>query len=278
MLSCKALISEQVFLSPFTKRRSCEGAVIYQLRLSGDEPFDKITKALIPLEPFGIDINLGCPAPEIKRSGGGCALFDNREKLVKVLEIMRKLWPGTLSVKCRLGLGKPGWEEVLLDRLRIFENSGIDVLTVHPRFIDEKLKRKARWEYFEWIQKQTSIPLIANGDICTPDDARQILGSGVCSAIMLGRITAVKPWIFRAITDNYITTDFKEPWVRFFDYVCEDFPPEKAIGRIKEFSSYYSRNFFFGHEFFRRIQSSQDLPTLKERGLEFLNSDPVIAR
>jgi tRNA-dihydrouridine synthase B len=277
MLSCRALLYEKVFESPFTKRRASEGPVIYQLRLTGDEDIVKIIEKLQLLNPFGLDINLGCPAPEIKKSGGGCTLFNNREVLSRVLDTMRKNWKGILTVKCRLGSDKKGWQEEFLDRLDIFKNAGIDAVTVHPRFTDEKLKRTARWEHFDWIKDHLSVPLIANGDIRTEKDALDILNRGKCAALMLGRITAVKPWIFKSFTEDYVHTEYEETWMRFFDYTCEDFKPEKAIGRIKEFSLYYSKNFFFGHEFFRKTQSSPDLPTIREHAKEFFSTNPELA-
>ena len=278
MLSCSALISEKIFESPFTKRRASEGPVIYQLRLTGDEDISKIINKLLPLDPFGLDVNLGCPAPEIKKMGGGCTLFNNREILLRVLDTLRKSWKGILTVKCRLGSGKDGWQEEFIDRVNIFKNTGIDAVTIHPRFTDEKLKRTARWEYFDWIKDHLSMPLIANGDICTKKDSIEILNHRKCDGLMLGRISAVKPWIFKSITENYTHIDYKETWMRFFDYTCEDFKPEKAIGRIKEFSIYYSKNFFFGHEFFRRTQSSPDLPTIRKRAEEFFSTKPELAR
>lgn len=269
MLSPGALLKENLKSSPFTKRRDNEEQVIYQLQLNGDEPLYAVIERLRTLDPSGIDINLGCPAPIIRRNGAGKALFDNVEKLKNTLDTIRSFWDGLFTIKCRVGDNSAGWEERFLERLRLFENSGVDAICVHPRFSDEKLKRVARWNLFAWIRSQTSLPLIANGDI-TDNTALTLLEH--CDGLMIGRASVVKPWIFKSLTGAAPVIDYKEVWLRFFDYTCEDFPPEKAIGRIKEFTIYYSKNFFFGHELFRAVQSAPDLIILKERACTFFDS------
>ncbi|NLL12851.1 MAG: tRNA-dihydrouridine synthase family protein [Fibrobacter sp.] len=276
MLSVKALLVENLDQSPFTKKRAVEGNVIYQLKLSGNEPIRKIIDRISSIEPFAIDINLGCPAPEVKKDGCGKSLFDNLELLEATLDKMRKCWDGILTIKCRLGNNEPGWEDRFSARLRLFEKCGIDGICVHPRFSDEKLKREARWNLFAWIKSQSRIPLIANGDI-SDHTALELISSGSCDALMIGRMAVIKPWIFRELRGEAADFDYAEVWNRHLDYICEDFPSEKAIGRIKEFTSYYARNFFFGHELFRVVQSAPSIDLLREKGNSFLTSAPRIS-
>ncbi|MBN1128534.1 MAG: tRNA-dihydrouridine synthase family protein [Chitinispirillaceae bacterium] len=281
MLSARAVIAENLKASPFTKKRPCEGRVFYQLLLTGEENIPRVIERLETLEPFGIDINLGCPAPEIRRGGegGGIEVFNNREKLRIVLGAVRQCWKGTVTVKCRLGRRGDTWQETFLDRLKIIEESGIDAVTVHPRFSDEKLKRRARWELFPWIASQTKLPVIANGDIVAPVPAAlDLLAPGKCSGLMIGRMAVVKPWIFREFAGESVNADYLDVWTRFYDYVCDDFRPEKAIGRIKEFTAYFSRNFIYGHELFRKVQSAPDLATLKKRAVAFLSASPAVEK
>jgi tRNA-dihydrouridine synthase B len=281
MLSGAALRCENLAASPFTKKRTHEGAVIYQLYLTGREDIALTVERLRTIEPFGIDINLGCPAPEIRKGGGGVELFDDRERLAGILAEVRRSWKGLLTVKCRLGKRRESWRDHFADRMRLFEESGVDAVTVHPRFSDEKLKRTARWELFPWIVSLTRLPVIVNGDIALHNrsGALALLEAGGCRGLMIGRMAAVKPWIFREFTDGIAPPiDFPEVWTRLYDYTLEDFPPEKAIGRIKEFTAYYARNFMFGHELFRRVQSAPDLSSLKSRAQEFLGAEPQTVR
>ena len=279
MLSPAALCGENAAVSPFTKKRPAEGAVIYQLLLSGDEQIAAIIEKLLPLEPFGIDVNLGCPAPEIRKCSGGIELFNDAELLRRVLGSVRQCWKGLLSVKCRLGRRAENWREAFVSRLAIFKSCGVDFVTVHPRFSDEKLKRTARRDLFPWIASQTELPVIGNGDITAPTPAvLGLLRPGPCSGLMIGRMAVVKPWIFREFSNDCPVINHLDVWNRFFDYTLDDFRPEKAIGRIKEFSAYYARNFKFGHELFKRAQGAESLDILKKRANEFLAAGPEVTK
>jgi tRNA-dihydrouridine synthase B len=278
MLSAKALVRENLKESPFTKRRECEGSVIYQLLISGDEDFEKIAGLLEVHGVFGIDINLGCPAPEVVRINAGIALFNDMPRMQKTLEKVRSAWKGLLFVKCRFGKQEEGWEKGFAERIKLFEDLGMDAVVLHPRFMKEKLKRLARWELFPWVASLTSLPIIANGDIshatdieAHPDWFNPVKG------LMIGRMAAVKPWIFTEFSGQKVSIDYLEVWQRLYRYVNEDFPPEKAIGRIKEFTAYFARNFFFGHNFFSAVNSSQSLEALHDRALAFLSSNPQLA-
>lgn len=271
MLSAKAVLVENLTSSPFTRKRAQEGNVIYQLKLSGNEPIKEIIERLKHLDPFAIDINLGCPAPAVKKDGCGKSLFDNLEQLSTTLKTLRANWDGILTVKCRLGNREPEWEERLIKRFALFEQHGIDAICLHPRFSDEKLKREARWNLFPWIRSQTKLPVIANGDISN-DSVKKYLSNGDCDALMIGRMAVIKPWIFQEFCGQKLQLDYNEVWQRHVDYICEDFPPEKGIGRIKEFTSYYARNFFFGHELFRVVQGAQSIEAIRQKATEFLTS------
>jgi tRNA-dihydrouridine synthase B len=279
MLSTPAVCNENIETSPFTKKCASEGAVIYQLRLTGDDTIASTLEKLKCIHPAAIDINLGCPAPEVRRQGGGIDLFTDRERLERVLAETRRQWDGALTVKCRLGKNNSAWQEIFADRLKLFQDSGIDAIIVHPRFLNEKLKRTARWEIFPWIATLTTLPIIANGDISRPDSRTlSLLDSGRCSGLMIGRMAAVRPWIFREFSGAMPAIDYPDVWTRFFEYTLEDFPPGKAIGRIKEFSAYYAQNFKFSHDFYRLVQGAGDLNTLRSRATKFLSANPEISK
>ena len=279
MLSATAFVRENPAVSPFSRRRACEGPVVYQLRTSGEDILEAAVLKLEAQYPAAIDLNLGCPAPEIQRQASGAALFRDFERLRRVLSRIRAVYNGTLFVKCRLGDDPENWRAPFLERLRLFEDYGVDAITVHPRFSNEKLKRRARWREFPWIAAQTKIPIIGNGDIRSP---RDILEHDEffepLAGLMLGRIAAQKPWIFREFSGiPPLDVSHAEIWDRLFQYTIEDFPPEKAIGRMKEFTAYFAENFFFGHELFRESRRARNLQELRAAALRFLEA-PESAR
>lgn len=279
MLSGPAFLKEKLAESPYTRRRSCEGPVIYQFRFSGEEPIEAILARMPEVEAIAVDINLGCPAPEIQQKACGAALWRDFSKLQAVLKRVRASYDGPLTIKCRLGDDPETWREPFKERLRLFEDMGVAALTLHPRFSTEKLKRIARWPEFPWVCEQTSIPVIGNGDIRSradierhPDFFKPLKG------LMLGRMVAIKPWIFREFTDQaFSDPDYLEIWERFYAYTLEDFPPERALGRLKEFNAYYAQNFTFGHLLRSAVQRSTDVQSARSAAVAFLSRSPQIS-
>jgi len=279
MLSASAFLSENPAQSPFSKRRHCEGLLIYQLRTSGEENLEAIFAKLEDQNPAAIDLNLGCPAPEIQHQASGAALFRDFERLKQVLRRIRACYRGTLTVKCRLGDEPELWRKPFLERLKLFEDWDIHAVTVHPRLSTEKLKRRARWQEFPWIASRTRLPIIGNGDVCSLLDVqsnreyfRPLAG------LMLGRIVAQKPWIFSEFAGHPIPEiRHAEVWDRLCRYTLEDFPPERALGRLKEFTTYFAKNFFFGHELHKACQKARNIIEIREAAMRFLESGPQLA-
>jgi len=274
MLSATAFFHENPAASPFSRRRDCEGSVIYQLRTNGEDVLEDAIKKLEAQNPAAIDLNLGCPAPEIQKQASGAALFRDFGRLGRILSRIRAVYQGTLFVKCRLGDDAENWRAPFVERLRLFEDYGVHAVTVHPRFSNEKLKRRARWHEFPWIAAQTRLPIIGNGDVRSP---RDVIEHGEffkpLAGLMLGRIAAQKPWIFREFSGlQPIDISHAEIWDRLCRYTIEDFPPEKAIGRMKEFTAYFAQNFFFGHELFRASRRARNIEELRSAALRFLDA------
>ncbi len=275
MLSAAALVHEKVGENPYTRIRRSEGDVIWQLLLNGTEPVEAVIEHIAPYAPDALDINCACPAPEIRKQQAGCALFSDITRLERVIARVREAWPGVLSVKCRLGPDPEGWEPCFEKRLRLFERHGVDMVVVHPRFFGEKLKRTARWQLLPRLAAMTGISLIASGDIrCREDIERNAECFSAVSGLMIGRMAAVQPWIFRALAGAAVEIDYAEVWERFYRYVRDDFPPEKAIGRIKQFSAYYARNFFFGHQLHSKLIAARSLEELHHEAMQFLTNSP----
>ncbi len=284
MLSAKQIPGEDLRRSPYLRRRPVEPKVIYQLMVRDTDRLDRIIGRLSEIPPDGIDINLACPAPLISRLDAGSRLFENVPVLSAVLKTVRDRWPGLLTVKIRLGLSAAeglgpsaeGWRERFAERMKLFEDSGVDAVVLHPRFAEEKFKRNARHELYPWAASLTRLPLIASGDITGPETVRrnaepfQSVG-----AIMIGRMAAVRPWVF-AGWERKIDIDYAEIWRRLYDYICEDFEPKAALTRIKIFTAYYARNFRFGHGFHMAVQNARTLESARERAEAFFAKSPTL--
>jgi tRNA-dihydrouridine synthase B len=280
MLSASAFLHENPATSAFSKKRDCEGAVIYQLRTSGKENLEAAFAKLEAQNPAAIDLNLGCPAPEIQHQASGAALFRDFDQLQSVLKRIRSCYQGTFTVKCRLGDDPERWREPFLERLRLFEDYDVHAVTVHPRFSAEKLKRRARWQEFPWIAARTRLPVIGNGDVRSLQDIRDHTDYfSPLAGLMLGRIVAEKPWIFRVFAGKPLPEiNHAEIWDRLYRYTLEDLPPERAFGRMKEFTAYFSNNFVFGHELHKRCLKARNVYGVREAAMQFLESSPQLCR
>lgn len=279
MLCARWLQREDVLRSPAVRRRPAEGTVLYQLMVSDPADLPAALDRLRLVQPAGIDLNCACPAPKIRHTGAGSDLFEDRDRLAVILAALRRHFTGVLTVKCRLGTPRPDWQERLQDRLRLFEDVGVDALILHPRFSDEKMKRRARHELLPQVAASTRLPLIASGDLHDrtvvdrhPEYFHPVAG------IMIGRMAVVQPWVFLRWNGPTPTVDFLELWNRFATYACEDFPPERAFYRIRAFTLYYARNFRFGHTLFAAAQSAPGLEALRERAARFLGAGPPTLR
>jgi tRNA-dihydrouridine synthase len=237
---------------------------------------DRVIGRLTEIAPDGIDINLACHAPTIRRLDAGSQLFENLTVLSSVLKTVRACWPGLLTVKIRLGRDTPEWKVRFSGRMKLFEDSGVDAVVLHPRFFEDKFKRRARHELLAWAASLTRLPVIANGDITGPDTIRanpELFKPA--RGLMIGRMAVAQPWVF-ASWDRPLEIDHAAVWRRLFDYICEDFEPEIAISRIKIFTEYYARNFQFGHSFYTAVYNAPTLETVRERADAFLGASPAL--
>ena len=279
MLSAKMLLNENLLRSPWTKRRACEGRVIYQLLVVDPEKLPEILDHLAALAPDGLDLNSSCPAPTIRAMGGGADLFENAERLSAILRVLRQHFAGPLTVKIRLGREAEGWRARLGERLRLLRDEGVDGLTLHPRFAADKLKRAPRHELYAELAAEARLPIIANGDILDPHSVHSRAADFAPAAgLMLGRIAAARPWVFAQWENPGLVVDHAAVWQRFCDFVEEDFVAERALGRVKIFTAYFSRNFMFGHNFRMSVQSAPTIAVARERAAKFFAANPALTK
>lgn len=273
MLSARHLLGENLATSPYLRRSPREPRLIYQLMVRDNDPLDRVVARLATLSPDGIDLNLACHAPAIRQLDAGSRLFEDAAALARVLKLLRSCWAGPLFAKIRLGRGDEGWRERFIERVRILEGEGVDAVTVHPRFFEDKFKRRVRHEEFPWIVAQTRLPVIANGDLDSPAvvraEAPRLEGA---AALMIGRMAVARPWVFAA-WDGPVAIDPRAVWMRMADELETDFAPPQALGRLRLFTRYYGRNFAFGHTLWRGVHNAADLLAARDAADRFFATD-----
>jgi tRNA-dihydrouridine synthase len=275
MLSGRALLHEDLRSSPYLKRRPVERTVFYQVMLRPGDPIERIVGRLSDVEPDGIDLNLACDAPAIRRLGAGSALFDDLPALASVLHEVRRCWVGPLTVKIRLGHATPDCEAQLAERLRLIEDAGVDAITLHARFFEDKRRRPARHERFAWAISRTRLPIIGNGDIA---GARTLharpAAFATVAGVMVGRLAIAQPWVFAA-WEQPLEVDFGAVWLRLHDYVAEDFEPDVAVKRVRLFTKYFARNFQFGHGFDAAVRTAPTMAAARAVAERFFDTQPA---
>jgi len=151
-----------------------------------------------------IDINMGCPAKKICNVMAGSALLKDEALVGRILEAVVAAVPHTpVTLKIRTGWDKTSRNALAI--LRIAEQSGIRALAMHGRTRACGYTGHAEYETIAQVKAEARIPIIANGDITTPDEARQVLQSTGADAVMIGRAAQGRPWLFREI-EHFLAT------------------------------------------------------------------------
>jgi len=142
-----------------------------------------------------IDINMGCPAKKVVKTGSGAALMRDPQKTAKILTAVRRSIPVPLTVKIRAGWSPQ--EANALEVARVIEGCGADGICVHPRFASQGFCGQADWTLIRRMKETLKIPVIGNGDVSAPSLALQMRSETNCDGVMIGRAALSNPWIFK---------------------------------------------------------------------------------
>ena len=146
--------------------------------------------------PDIIDINMGCPVPKVANNGDGSGLLRDLDKACRVAEAVIRGAQGTpVTVKMRLGWDKGNI--VCLDLAKMLESVGVAAITLHGRTKVQMYSGTANWDYIREVKQALSIPVIANGDVFSGQDAARILRYTGADGVMIARGVFGNPWIFQ---------------------------------------------------------------------------------
>ena len=150
-----------------------------------------------------VDINMGCPAKKVCNVMAGSALLQNETRVAHILDAVVNAVDIPVTLKIRTGWDPENRNGVAI--ARIAEQAGIQALAVHGRTRACAYRGEAEYETIANIKKAVKIPVIANGDINSPEKARYVLEQTGADALMIGRAAQGRPWIFNAI-NHYLDT------------------------------------------------------------------------
>ena len=253
MISAGAFVNGGPFESWYVDSGPCPERLVYQLMGSSEEQLLRAVAMLDQRECLGIDINMGCSAPAITRTGAGVRWMADIDRAGALIRRLRPHIHRRLSVKLRTGLDDDF--EYLVRFCRRLEEEGIDLITLHPRTAKEKFKRRARWDYVSALKRELRVPVAGNGDIASAEE--MLKRSTECDAVMVGRLAVRRPWVFaeartiQALAAGAapvdIAIDIEETGLRFLELLSRYQPPEFHISRARRFFSYFCDNLKWGN-------------------------------
>ena len=163
----------------------------------------EVVPQVMEFKPDIIDINMGCPTPKIVNNGDGSALLKTPEKIGEIVRKVSDASPVPVTVKIR-----KGWDSDNINAAqiaKIIEQNGAAAIAVHGRTREEYYSGKADWDIIRQVKNAVKIPVIGNGDIKTPPDAKRMIDETGCDAVMIGRGAQGNPFLFRQIAE-YLAT------------------------------------------------------------------------
>ncbi|MBC8525563.1 MAG: tRNA dihydrouridine synthase DusB [Candidatus Cloacimonetes bacterium] len=205
-------------------------------------------KILKEYQPDFIDINMGCPIKKIVKNGSGGALLKNPEKIKEIVSSAVKVIDNEFPLTIKI---RSGWnsDESLLEIVKIIESEGASGICLHPRTKTQMFSGKSNWDLIRKVKEKTRIPIIGNGDIKTPEDAKKMVVQTGCDSIMIGRGVIGNPWLFRQIknylqnkTYNSILPSKKiEMIFLHFEKLKKKIGSKIALKSMRKFIPYYTK-------------------------------------
>ncbi|MCL2410734.1 MAG: tRNA-dihydrouridine synthase family protein [Treponema sp.] len=243
MISAAAILADGPFEKWYIDSAPVPEKHVFQLVGSNPETIASAAALLDGLDCAGIDINMGCSAPIIRKSGAGAAWMASIDRAGQLISLVRPQVKRRLSVKLRIGYKEDF--DYLAQFCRCLQDAGVELITLHPRTVMEKFKRTARWEYVGMLKNELKIPVVGNGDVASTEDLLRRAASP-CDAVMVGRAAVRMPWIFAQSRGLNIAPNIEEVGLRFLELLARHQPPEFYISRAKRFFGFYCDNLKWG--------------------------------
>lgn len=286
---CGDLFPAKVFyrhVPEFAHNCRTPAGVPVQLQLLGsnEEAMALNAQRAVELGAGAIDLNFGCPAPQVNRNDGGASLLRYPDRLRGIVAAVRKALPPEIPVSAKLRLG---WEtpEDIFRNAEEAAIGGATWITIHARTKKQGYTPPAYWNYIGDVKKQLNIPVIANGDIWTLDDFRRCRDESQCDHFMIGRSALATPGLAFAIARELginakTTTPFQIPspsenyldrWIPLLQRFAEVSAPVSqgnlyTTSRIKQWAKMsFLRNQFPWFDQIKLAKTTEELFTILEQ-------------
>ena len=236
------------------------------IQLFGSRPelISAATRRLMDFKPDVVDLNLGCPVPKVIKKNGGAALLKNPDLAGEIMIAAVENSDVPVTIKTRSGWNADSRNYLEIGRRA--EQAGISAMTLHPRSRTEGFAGKSDWSLIKRLKEEIAIPVIGNGDIKCPQDAKDMFDQTGCDAVMIGRAALGNPFIFRQIKyfleqDRIIpemTPDEKVAMaLEHARMMATQYPDHVAARMMRKHLAWYTKGFLEGHELRREIMKQE---------------------
>lgn len=230
-----------------------------------------------------IDINMGCPVKKVVKGDAGSALMRDERLAAQILEAV----VGAVSLPVTLKM-RTGWDMANRNApnlARIAQECGIQMVCVHGRTRQQLYSGQADWAFIGTVKQAVRIPVVANGDVCSYDDAAAILSMSKADGVMIGRGAYGRPWLLGHIA-NFLATGERRPppplseqlniLLEHIDLTMEHYGIEVGVRMARKHIAWYSRGLTGSAEFRAEVNRSSDVSRVRDLIHGFY--DPLIER
>ena len=229
-----------------------------------------LEKAAKIVEPYFdiIDYNMGCPAPHITQQMAGGALLQEVNLTQQIFSTLVNAVKKPVTLKIRAGVTDAS-KFLFRDIAEIAEDEGIQMITFHPRTVSQGYSGNADWSLIKELKEISNIPIVGNGDITTPEDAKNMIDNTNCDYVMIGRGAMGNPFLFEQINDylktnSYNEYSFKDRLDSFFDYLHLTNQYKIKFAHIKGQAMRFTKGMKGGSKLRSKITLSKNIEELEK--------------
>ena len=229
-----------------------------------------LAKAAKIVEPYFdiIDYNMGCPAPHITQQMAGGALLQEVNLTQQIFSTLVNAVKKPVTLKIRSGVTDAS-KFLFRDIAEIAEDEGIEMITFHPRTVSQGYSGTADWDLIKELKEISSIPIVGNGDITTPEDAKTMIDNTNCDYVMIGRGAMGNPFLFEQINDYLKTNSYKEYSFKdrldsFFEYLHLTNHYKIKFAKIKGQAMRFTKGMKGGSKLRSKITISKNIEELEK--------------
>lgn len=255
MISSESIVRSRTALKELLQTKKKEKPLAVQLFGSNPKILAQAA-SIVEKKADIIDINMGCPATKVTKLGAGAVLLSQPLKIKKILQEVASTTKKPISVKIR--------SDNAVKNSKIIEKAGASFITIHARKFRQGYSCKADWQIIKKVKESVSIPVIGNGDITSPEKAKEMLD--ITDAAMLGRAAIGNPYIFRQCRDylkkgKYKELTDKEKLNLFWKY--EKLAKHKNFTHIRQMALYFTHGIRGAAALRRGISVAKDIKQIK---------------